>query len=136
MTMFLRWMIQRAPILPNRWEWTTHMLISLNTPDFDGKLIARLAEIKSEISERKRIIQNEDNDESPTDLEDDEQFSTLSMIANLKVYFYKLDLGASLGKKNQTAKVRKHYLVSSNVENDEDKNVKIRFKTVQSQSVL
>ena len=92
MTMFLRWMIQhskRAPILPNRWEWTTHMLTSLNTPDFDGKLIARLAEIKSEISERKRIIQNEDNDENPTDHpeKNDKQFFALNMIANLKVYF-------------------------------------------------
>ena len=59
------------------------------------------------------------SDESPTDLEDDEQFSTLSMIANLKVYFYKLNLGASLGRKNQTDKVKKN--LSEN--NDEDETI-------------
>ena len=106
---------QNEPILPIRWGWTTHML-ALNTPDFDGELISRLmlAEIKAEISERKRTVQNnkqhnddDDNDDGNssssnlTDLENDEQFSTLSMIANLKVYFYKLDLEASLGKKNR-----------------------------------
>ena len=115
------------PVLPARWGWTTHIL-TLNTSDFDSELLSKLmlAEIKSEISERKKIIRhehdidatgntsnndnddddNDDNDSSNEDLENDERFFTLSMIATLKVYFYKLDLGTSLGKNNQTTKVK------------------------------
>ena len=122
------------PVLPARWGWTTHVL-TLNTSNFDSELLARLmlAEIKSEISERKRVIQNEHNDadgnnssnESPDDelVENDERFSTLSMIAILKVYFYKLDLGASLGKNNQTTKVRRKHSVGSSGEHDDDETL-------------
>ena len=87
-------------VLPVRWGWTTHIL-TLNTLDFDSELISKLmlAEIKSEISERKQIIQNELNDgangNSPNDNDDsynkelgnDKRFFTLSMIASPKVYF-------------------------------------------------
>ena len=107
------------PVLPARWGWTTHIL-TLNTSDFDSELLSKLmlAEIKSEIFERKQIIPNELNDDangnSPNDnvdsynkeLGNDKRFFTLSMIATLKVYFYKLDLGTSLGKNNQTTKVK------------------------------
>ena len=42
-----------------------------------------------------------ENAENESEDEEDAKFSTLSMIANLKVLFYKLDLGAQLGEKNQ-----------------------------------
>ena len=51
------------------------------------------------ISSRKRLIR--ENAENESEDEEDAKFSTLSMIANLKVLFYKLDLGAQLGEKTR-----------------------------------
>ena len=125
-------LVGNNPILPEKWGWTTH-IIMINTPDFDGDLLVRLilSEIKSQISERKRKIRREINDggdspgpssssdDSEEELENDDRFSTLSMIANLKVYFYKVNIGASLGANNQTTDRKKH-LSPKNLETGED----------------
>ena len=52
-------LVENRPIIPERWGWTTHV-ITLKMPDFDGELLAKLIleEIKSQISERKRLIQS------------------------------------------------------------------------------
>ena len=81
-------------VLPVRWGWTTH-IFALNTLDFDSELISKLmlAEIKSEIFERKQIIPNELNDDangnSTAIIRSWEMIKdfTLSMIANPKIYF-------------------------------------------------
>ena len=123
------------PIIPERWGWTTHV-ITLQTPDFDGELLVRLMleEIESQISERKRLIrrENADRDGPPSssgeelsdddELKSDARFSTLSMIATLKVYFYKIDLGSALGEKKQTIERKRPFPRSGGADAGEEED--------------
>ena len=129
--------VGERPVIPKRWGWTTHV-IDLQTPDFDGELLARLIleEIRSQIAERKRLIRSGNVDREgrssssgeelsdDDELESDARFSTLSMIANLKVYFYKIDLGSALGEKKQTIERNRPFPRSgANAEGDEDETL-------------
>ena len=122
------------PILPEKWGWTVHV-INLNTPQFDSALLSRLIinEIKSQISARRHFLRNEiidngdedsdEDEEDVFDLKKDSRFSTLSMIALLKVYFYKMKLSANLGEEKQNNKHRKPLPTEQDKSQDEDETI-------------
>ena len=85
-----------------------------------------LTEIKSVISTRRHLIREGRRHVSEYD-EESTKFSTLSMIANLKVLFYKLDLGAQLGKKNQTTERTKPLPLQNNSNNEDETVVDAYF---------
>ena len=120
------------PILPETWGWSTHT-VNLNTPDFDGDLLNDLInrEIKSQIEERRKTIRRDADDDVDEvraggdrfDLLFDERYSTLSMIAVLKVMFYKVNLGADLGETNQNTSQRRKPIATKKNQNRDDHEV-------------